>query len=316
MSIQERKAVFEKEKAEKVYESTSICFHGVDGYDVYNCSIPFTWEGKEYLYGRVEKRNEWARSMVRLFEKDGKDSYTLVKDHMMYQLEDPYISIIHGEMILGGTHVRKRAGKIDTVFGYFYRGKDLNDLVYFTTGPEGMKDIRLVELSDGRIGVFSRPRNEEIEKTYGSGSMIGFAVINTLEELTDDVVLNAKPIEGIFDKGEWGGCNQAYLLENGTIGIIGHQSYTQTQESGEDLAVYMNVSMEFNPETFKVTNSKVIGTRSCYPDGPAKIPSLVDCTFTSGIITRKDGKADLYGGLGDVGEGRITIDYPFSSPIR
>lgn len=316
MKIWEEKAKFEQEKDQKVQESVKLTFHGVEGFDVYNCSIPFAWQGKEYIYGRVEKRDEWARSWARLFEKTGKDEYTLVKDHMIYQLEDPYISIIQGEMVLGGTHVRKRSGEVDTYYGYFYRGKDLNDLVYFTTGPDYMKDIRLVELKDGKIGVFSRPRNEEIEKKYGSSAMIGFAVINHLEDLTDDVIFNATPIEGIFGKGEWGGCNQAYLLQDGRIGVIGHQSFSQPVEGEEDLAVYVNISFEFDPVTFEVTNQKIIGTRGCYPEGPSKRPNLRDCTFTSGIVMREDGKADLYGGMSDVEEGRITIAYPFSCPLN
>ena len=312
MSIQQRKAEFEKNIS--VYECVKLNFLGAEGFDVYNCSIPFKWDGEEYIYGRVEKRDEWARSWAMLFRKTGKDEYTLVKDHMIYQLEDPYIARIGDELTLGGTHVRKRSGKIDTYYGYFYRGRDINDLVYFTTGPDEMKDIRLVDMKDGRIGVFSRPRNEEIVKKYGSASMIGFTVIHDLNELTDDVILNATPIEGIFDAGEWGGCNQAYMLSNGKIGVIGHQSYIE-EAGGDKLAVYLNTSFEFDPESFEVTNRKVIGTRKCYPDGPAKLPYLTDCTFTSGIVVRPDGKADLYGGLGDTAEGRITIDYPFDSDI-
>jgi len=315
MSIQEQKEQFELQKAEKIYESHVLTFHGVEAFDVYNCSVPFEWNGKTYMYGRVEYRGEWARSWSRLFEKTGEDDYTLVPDNMIYQLEDPFISIVQGEIVLGGTHVRKRSGEIDTYYGYFYRGTDLNNLYYFTTGPDYMKDIRLVELKDGRIGVFSRPRNEEIVKKYGSEAMIGFAIINNLDELTDDVILNAKPIEGIFDDGEWGGCNQPILLENGTIGIIGHQSYVQPVEGGVDLSVYVNTAFEFDPETFKVTRNRVIATRSCYPEGPAKKPNLVDCTFTSGMVMREDGKADLYGGMGDVSEGRLVIDYPFSVPV-
>ena len=316
MNIVKEKEFFEREKGNIVRESALLSFRGVDGFDVYNCSIPFAWDGKEYIYGRVEKRGEWARSWVRLFEKTEKDQYSLVKDHMIYQLEDPYISIVQGEIILGGTHVRKRCGAIDTYYGYFYRGTSLDDLVYFTTGPDYMKDIRLVELKDGRIGVFSRPRNEEIERVYGTGAMIGFAVINCLDELTDDVILHAKPIEGIFGKKEWGGCNQAYLLEDGRIGVIGHQSFTQPAEGEKDLAVYVNIAFEFDPKDHSVKNQKIIGTRSCYPQGPSKRPNLRDCTFTSGIVMRQDGLVDLYGGLSDVGEGRITIPYPFSCPLN
>ena len=50
-----------------------------------------------------------------------------------------------------------------TYYGYFYRGTDISNLYYFTTGPYYMKDIRL----------------------------------------------------DLFGKDEWGGCNQAYLLDSG-----------------------------------------------------------------------------------------------------
>lgn len=316
MSIIDLKNRFEQDKNQLVHESAILTFDGVEGYDVYNCSIPFIREGREFIFGRVERRDEWANSWVRLFEKTGADQYTLVKEHMIYQLEDPYISLIHGELILGGTHVRKRSSKIDTYYGYFYRGKSLDNLTYYTTGPDYMKDIRLVELKNGRIGVFSRPRSEEIRQRYGSESIIGFTKISSLEELTDDVILNATPIEGFFDKDEWGGCNQAYLLRNGSIGVIGHQCYKQPVDQGEDLEVYFNVAFEFDPDTFTVSNRKIIGTRSCYPEAPSKKPRLTDCTFTSGIVMREDGRADLYAGLSDAYEGRIVINYPFSAPLR
>lgn len=315
MRIEEKKIEFEKHISEKVYESHKLTFKGIEGFTVYNCSIPFIWQGKEYIYGRVEKFEEWARSFIRLFEKTGEDEYTLIKDTMIYQLEDPYIAFIQGEIVLGGTHVRKRMGEIDTYYGYFYRGTDLDDLVYFTTGPDYMKDIRLVDMKDGTIGVFSRPRNKEIEEKYGSASLIGFTKINSLNELSDDVIFGAKPILGLFQNGEWGGCNQAYLLEGGKIGVIAHQSYSKMDENGINQLVYMNTAFEFDPDTFEVTDNKVIGTRKCYPEGKEKRPDLLDVTFTSGIVMRADGKADLYAGIGDSEEGRIVIDYPFSKPL-
>ena len=108
MSIQEQKEQFELQKAEKIYESHVLTFHGVEAFDVYNCSVPFEWDGKTYMYGRVEYRDEWARSWSRLIEKTGEDDYTLVPDNMIYQLEDPFISIVQGEIVLGGTHAQRR----------------------------------------------------------------------------------------------------------------------------------------------------------------------------------------------------------------
>lgn len=54
MSFIENKAEFEQNKT--VYESAILTFHGVEDYDVYNCSIPFSWKDREYIFGRVEKR--------------------------------------------------------------------------------------------------------------------------------------------------------------------------------------------------------------------------------------------------------------------
>ena len=309
MNLKERRVCFEKTKM--VYGSAKLSFHGVEGYDVYNASIPFTWKGKDYIYGRVERRKEWARSWVRLFRKTGEDDWTLVPDSMIYQLEDPYICKIGKELIIGGTHVRYKSGQIDTYYGYFYRGTNLHDMYYFTTGPDYMKDIRLVQLKKGRIGVFSRPRGKEILQKFGCESQIGFTIIDGLEGLTGEVVEKAPYIPGLFDKLEWGGCNQAYLLDSGMIGVVGHKCYNEVNPKGVNVSTYMNISFVFDPKSHRAMDSKIIGTRPCYPKGPAKRPSLVDCAFTAGIVMRKDGKADLYSGIGDTEVGRITIDYPF-----
>ncbi|MDF2941828.1 MAG: hypothetical protein K0S01_686 [Herbinix sp.] len=309
MRLVEQRELFKKEK--RVYESKKLKFLGVDGFDVYNSSVPFWWNGKKYIYGRVEKREDWARSWVRLFEETDKDEWTLVQGDMIYQLEDPYISIINEDLVLGGTHVRKRQGMIDTYYGYFYKGKDIRDLVYFTTGPDYMKDIRLVELSEKRIGVFTRPRSEEIRALHGSESIIGFTIINDISELNAEIINNAIKIDGLFEKDEWGGCNQCYLLDSGKIGVIGHISYKKTDDDSNGILVYMNISFVYDIEEHMALDLKIIGTRDCYPEGPAKRSDLIDCAFTSGIVMREDGKVDLYSGIGDTEVGRIIIDYPF-----
>ncbi len=306
MTLREERELFDKNG--KIYESAKVKFIGVDGYDVYNCSIPFVWNGKKYIYGRVERRNEWARSTVHLFEETDKDEFTKVKDSFVYQLEDPYIAYIDDLLVLGGTHVLKESGKTKTYYGYFYRGTDLNDMYYFTTGPDYMKDIRLVQMPDKKIGVFSRPRNQEILKKYGSQSMIGFSIIDSLDELTAEVVENAPLVKNVFENLEWGGCNQAYMLSGGMIGVIGHKCY---EDKENENSVYLNVSYIFDPYKNELIDTKVIATRKSYPDGDAKIPGLRDCAFPGGIVMRPDGKADLYSGIGDCEVGRVTIDYPF-----
>ena len=126
--------------------------------------------------------------------------------------------------------------------------------------------------------------------------MVGFTTINSLDELTDEVIENAPYIPDLFGKDEWGGCNQAYYLDSGLIGVIGHKSYKQ-EKDGITLLVYINVSFVFDPVTFEIKNEKIIGTRSCYPEGPSKLPELADCVFSSDSYG-PDVKADLYSGWG------------------
>jgi hypothetical protein len=304
----------EKKRFEETFtpsESALLTFKGSEGFDVYNCSIPFLWDGRRYIFGRLERRREYAQSWVRLFEETGKDEWTAVHNSMIYPLEDPYVSIIHNQLVMGGTHVRMRRGKLETYYAYFYRGTDIHNLSYFTTGPDYMKDIRLVELADRRIGVFSRPRSEEITEKYGSNAMVGFTIINSLDDLTAEVIADAPYLEGLFEAGQWGACNQAYLMENGKIGVIGHFAYSDTTDEKNPQIVYFPISFVLDPSGAKVSGLKVIATRKCFPSGPVKFPNMQDVAFTSGIIIRNDGKTELYSGLGDCMEGRLVIDYPF-----
>ena len=97
------------------------------------------------------------------------------------------------------------------------------------------------------------------------------------------------------------------------VALIGHLSDKIYDEKGNEILSYKNISFVFNPETYGVEDLKIIATRADYPDGPAKMPTLVDCAFTSGIEMEKDGKVNLYSGIGDCEEGRILIENPFAN---
>ena len=308
MDVKALREIFHQTK--RIYDGALLRFEGVDGYDVYNCSVPFEWKGKRYIFGRVERREDFANSVTVLFEQTGPDTYAMVPGAMTYPIEDPHVAVIGGELILGGTHVRKRGGKIDTLYGYFYRGDDPTFLSLFTCGPDGMKDIRLIELPSGKVGVFTRPRGKHLMEKYGSEAIVGYLELNSVDEIDETIGDKARIIDGLFADAEWGGCNQCMMLPDGRIGVIGHRCYRIPTETTE-VEAYVNISFVFDPKTFAVTDMKVIGDKDCYPDTPAMLPYLVDCAFTSGIVARPDGKVDLYSGLGDVQEGRIVIDAPF-----
>ena len=292
---------FEQEK--KIYENSLLTFIGLEeGEDVYNCSIPFVYKGKKYIFGRVEPHDAWATSHVHMFEETAPDTYTVIEEQK-HLLEDPFIAIINNEMIFGGVRVTKMKGNPTTYETCYYKGTDPFNLTYFTTGPNYMKDIRLVQLPDG-VGVFSRP-----------DGYVGFTVIKDIMELDDKVIAEAPIIDYIADGG-YGGVNQCYYLESGMIGLIGHMVYPKLNKDGQTERAYINIASVFDPKERKTLFTNIIGTRRCYPASDHMRMSnygvyLDDTAFTSGIVMREDGKVDLYSGLSDALEGRCVIDYPF-----
>ena len=108
------------------------------------------------------------------------------------------------------------------------------------------------------------------------------------------------------------GYSFAYLLSSGKIGVIGHKCYQTGLPGEKGVSTYLNIAFVFDPETHPVLDEKILATAKSYPAHVPKKPHLVDCAFTSGIVMRPDGRADLYSGLGDTCEGRITIDNPFA----
>ena len=76
MNLLEERKVFEQEC--EIFSAELQHFSSVPGWDVYNPSIPFQWNGKSYIFGRVERRNEWGNSTARLFEMTSPNHWQLV----------------------------------------------------------------------------------------------------------------------------------------------------------------------------------------------------------------------------------------------
>ncbi len=281
-----------------------IRFKGVKGYDVYNPSLPFS--NLDYIFGRVEKRKDWAQSSTKLFQKTAENEYTLVKTAAHFLLEDPFVVKIDNQLILGGVRVFHKENKIDRFYTYFYKGENINNLKYFARGPKNMKDIRLVELEDKRIGVFSRPKSSEIKKQYGSEAIVGFIIIDNLDELTSENIEKAENIPGIFKENEWGGCNQAINLGNYKIGVIGHKAYLENNQY-----IYEVISFIYDIEKNKISNYKTIASRNMFATGPSKKESLSQVCFPAGIVKNDEKSVILYSGLNDCEVGKIIINNPF-----
>lgn len=294
----------EFEQKETPITGEKLKFSGVDGKDVYNISKPFLMADETVITGRVEARELPAESQVMFFKLEN-GTWALVEDALILKLEDGFVNNFKGKRITGGVETYPNPTETDpdridyrTVL---YRGDDLYSLERFATGPENMKDIRLVEVN-GKLGVFTRPQGGD----NGNGK-IGYTELNNLEELTAENILKAKIIENQFAPGEWGGVNELHLLPNGKIGVIGHIAYRDQ----EGIRHYYATSFIYDPATHEATPIKIIATRKNFPAGEAKTSELKDVIFPGGLERHGDGKATLYVGLSDVEAGSIEIDDPF-----
>ena len=282
-------------------------FYGVDGFDVYNPSIPFQIDGKTVIAGRVENRsNEISKTMF--FERDAK-GWRLLENAPVLDLQDPFVSWIDGETWIGGVSVIWDGPRCVEYSTHYYKGTSLSNLQFAFSGPKMMKDVRLLQLPDGKIAVFSRPQGEPMQQKYGCVAKIGMTIADSAADLCAELIENAPLLEGQFIPEEWGGCNQLYNLKNGLIGVIGHKAWG---EQVEDVFVihYYSMSFAVDPQTRACTQTKIIATRDCYPQGPKKNARTADVTFTSGILRREDGTAVLYAGLNDCQAGRLVIEDP------
>src|SRR5205823_2223751 len=107
-------------------------------------------------------------------------------------LQDPCVTVVNGELVLGGVRFPIEHPDGRTIWRMdFYRGRSVEQLAHFLTGPDGMKDIRLAALPDGRIALFSRPHCGP-----GYRGRIGFTVVESLENLNAEVITGAPILEG------------------------------------------------------------------------------------------------------------------------
>ncbi|MGP3562258.1 MTP-1 family protein [Geobacillus sp. BK01] len=294
-------------RAPRPFRAEKLAFAGVGGRDVYNISAPFEDQGEWVIAGRVEERDSEQSEVYFFVEREG--TWVPREGAPVFALQDPFISRVHGHLVFGGVETFPHPvlhGKLywRTVF---YRGETINQLMHFLTGPDGMKDIRLVELRDGSVGVFTRPQGKK-----GGRGKIGFTRVGSLDELTVEAIQDAPLIHGQFTDEEWGGVNEAHLLANGLVGVLGHIACFDQERNRH----YYPMVFSFNPDTGEASEMELIAARSHFLDGPAKRPDLADVVFSGGLIRKEDGTADFYAGTSDAEAQKLTIVDPFSKYER
>ncbi|MGP4074828.1 DUF1861 family protein [Halobacillus sp. K22] len=293
----------EYKKHPPVMDSEKIQFTGVGERDVYNITAPFLDEGEWVIAARVEGRHTEDSDVI-FFVKES-DVWSPRTNTASYNLQDPFVSTIHGQLVFGGVKISPHPTKEGALTWktVFYKGESINDLHFFAEGPDGMKDIRLLQLEDHRIGVFTRPQGEK-----GGRGKIGYTELNSLEQLQASLIDQAPLIAPHFTEEEWGGVNDLHLLENGKIGVLGH--IASFDEQGD--RHYYPFTCIYERQTNQLVGMNIIATRNDFPEGPAKRPDLKDVLFSGGLVQLEGGKAELYVGVSDAEAHKAVILNPFT----
>ncbi|MGG1572463.1 MTP-1 family protein [Fictibacillus sp. NRS-1165] len=292
----------EYEKKDKPGLPEKILIEGVGCRDVYNITAPFDDDGQLIIAGRVEAR-ESEQSEVRFFI-ESENVWVPREGTPVFQLQDPFVTRISGEIILGGVETFPHP-TIESALGWrtvFYKGSTIHTLEDFFKGPDGMKDLRIAELLDGSIAIFTRPQGEK-----GGRGKIGFTVVPSLNDLTLEAIENAPLLENQFTDEEWGGANEIHVLSSGLVGVLGHIACFDKLGDRH----YYPMFFVMDPKTGEHSDIELIAVRNDFLPGASKRPDLVDVVFSGGLVRKEDGTADLYAGISDAEAHKLTIQDPF-----
>ncbi|MBW9146187.1 DUF1861 family protein [Clostridium sp. CM028] len=290
-------------KLQKVeFKANKLKFVLNDNKDIYNITAPFEIDNEVVIAGRVEARDSEHSKIM--FFKEIENEWRVIEGTPIFDLQDPFVTKINGELVLGGVEIYE-TGNEDMPICYrtvFLKGNSLKKLERFAVGPDRMKDIRLLELSNNKILVFTRPQGE-----IGNRGTIGYFIMRSLEELTIENIESAKLLDNMFYEEEWGGANELHLLEDGTIGVLSHIAKFDNEGNRH----YYSSVFTFNHETSEYSKMKLIAIRDNFEEGAAKRPDLIDVIFSGGLIRKENGQAELYCGVSDAEAHKILIRDPF-----
>lgn len=277
-----------------------VTLGGITGLDGYNPSGSIPNGRQPYAYVRVEPREDEFASWSVPFRQVTADAWEIEDDLPMLRLQDPFVAVIHGTLVVGGVRILGRLGGQVFLETVFLQGDSPASLTEFARSPHNMKDVRLVELEDGGVGVFTRP----LGGVAGRGR-IGYTEVRGLDDLTTVAMANAELLETQPVEEQWWGSNDVHALGDGTLGVLGH--IAKFDGAGRH---YYPIAFIFDRRRRRIVSGpQIIADRSCFPPYPPKRPDLQDVTFPASI-DRERGL--FFGGLSDTVIGVIPIPDPFS----
>ena len=298
----------------------------IDNYDAYNPAFVAKSPESRLIAVRLEKRNsivgtqQYHPSIAFVKQNKPFTGPWHLDEHLprLDMLEDPFV--FHAKepngkkiTVLGGVRIRERF----TDFlpqTEFYKGESIHSLEPISFAVlHGLKDIRLLQLPDGRFLLCRRPRGQQ----FGRGR-ITLHVIDTLNDLVNNDVADL-PTLGVLDSGadvnDWVGVNAVYLLthEGKThIGLLGHIAFEDKDHIVHYAACTYTLPLEgLLKEQLTRVAPHVIATRDCFHSGPRKTTSLGDVVFPGALEHVTGDTYRLWAGLSDTRVGVLEVDKPF-----
>lgn len=238
------------------------------GLHVYNVSREVTVDGKRIVLGRTERVDNQFSSKVIPFtfeEATGKwraDSNISNLNQLTAGkiMQDPQITHVNGEWAVNCIEVvLDDANNPEAGCHYWtniYSGQRLDNLALLAQSPQKMKCVRLVELENGQVGVFTRPQSDSPEQ--GGLGKIGFCVVDNLGDVDATVMKEAPLIHDLFQDHEWGGVNDVRLMPNGKLLALGHIARYLTDSPIKDDREYHTILFEFEPQRRKWDNLRMV----------------------------------------------------------
>lgn len=286
-------------------QARRLRFEGVGRLDVYNPAPPLRDGSSRLLPARVEDRSSEQSTIGFFREPPARDgAWRLDPETRSLALQDPFWARVGRELVFGGVEVFPRSDGAPGLAWRtrFFRGQGPRDLEDFYAGPEGMKDIRLCEAPGGSVALFTRPQGR-----VGGRGAVGFALISSIDALCDSAIEGAVILDQLEGE-DWCGVNQAELLGDGSIGVVGHVA----RFSPDGARHYYPAAFSLDPEKGDAGGWRILLERSMLPPGPAKRPGLEDVLFPGGIEPGAAGGASIYLGVSDAEAMVCEIDDPFA----
>lgn len=265
-------------------------------------------QGKQKVIAvRVEsKDSDWQGSNydphIMFYRREGSQLVLLPKTPIFIRHEDPWATWINSPFgppeLLFGAVCPDLSTSPPTVTTRIYLAPSVEQLDPYRPYLEvrGMKDIRICQLPEGKLAVFTRPTINHM--FFGR---IGFAIINSLPELPE-AVKDAQLLNLNIDSSSIVGTNEV-SFSSGQVQVFCHVA-TKSLDEAMHYSAYKFLVDPNNPFSQQIPLQQVCA-RADFPSCPAKTKFVEDVVFPGGTGGLRE--TDFYCGLSDAAIGVISL---------